>query len=100
MPKFRSPGLPGRAERAGASRWQSATVSIGVLVAEDRDPMRFGEWHEAYLEIVGNQIALGIDRMLGRADEPGEAAKAPDAGLAGARLTGGAASRRLTFYRR
>jgi putative methionine-R-sulfoxide reductase with GAF domain len=36
---------------------------IGVLSAEDRDPMRFGEWHEAYLQIVGNQIALGIDRM-------------------------------------
>jgi adenylate cyclase len=36
---------------------------VGVLSAEDRDPMRFGEWHEAYLQIVGNQIALGIDRM-------------------------------------
>jgi len=45
---------------------------IGVLSAEDRDPMRFGEWHEAYLEIVGNQIALGIDRMLNRAEEPEE----------------------------
>jgi len=36
---------------------------VGVLSAEDRDPMRFGEWHEAYLQIVGNQIALGIDRI-------------------------------------
>ena len=36
---------------------------VGVLAAEDRDPMRFGEWHEAYLQIIGNQIALGIDRM-------------------------------------
>jgi GAF domain-containing protein len=45
---------------------------LGVLSAEDRDPMRFGEWHEAYLEIVGNQIALGIDRMLNRPDEPEE----------------------------
>ena len=35
---------------------------IGVLAAEDRDPMRFNEWHEAYLEIIGNQIALGIGR--------------------------------------
>ena len=26
--------------------------------------MRFGEWHEAYLQIIGNQIALGIDRMM------------------------------------
>jgi putative methionine-R-sulfoxide reductase with GAF domain len=47
---------------------------IGVLSAEDRDPMRFGEWHEAYLEIVGNQIALGIERMLSRADEADEPA--------------------------
>ena len=39
---------------------------VGVLAAEDRDPMRFSEWHEAYLQIVGNQIALGIDRMLDR----------------------------------
>jgi hypothetical protein len=45
---------------------------IGVLMAEDRDAMRFGEWHEAYLEIIANQIALGLDRMLDRADEAGE----------------------------
>jgi len=53
---------------------------IGVLSAEDRDPMRFGEWHEAYLEIVGNQIALGVERMLNRAeeqDEPVHATPAP-----------------------
>jgi adenylate cyclase len=42
---------------------------VGVLVAEDRDPIRFGEWHEAYLEIVGNQIAFAIDRMRSRPDE-------------------------------
>src|SRR5262245_18264977 len=32
---------------------------VGVIAAEDRDPMRFSEWHEAYLEIIANQIALG-----------------------------------------
>ena len=42
---------------------------VGVLAAEDRDPMRFGEWHEAFLDIIGNQIALGIDRMTQRKDE-------------------------------
>src|SRR5687768_1020201 len=41
---------------------------IGVLAVEDRDPARFAEWHEAYLEVIGNQIALGIDRMA--EDEP------------------------------
>lgn len=42
---------------------------IGVLAVEDRDPTRFGEWHEAYLEIIGNQIALGIDRMTDDGEE-------------------------------
>jgi adenylate cyclase len=45
---------------------------VGVLAAESRDPMRFGEWHEAYLQIIGNHIALGIDRMSDRIAE-GEA---------------------------
>jgi putative methionine-R-sulfoxide reductase with GAF domain len=43
---------------------------IGVIAAEDRDPLRFGEWHEAYLEIVANQIALVMDRMIERCNEP------------------------------
>ena len=37
---------------------------VGVLAAESRDPMAFDEWHEAYLEVLGNQIALGLERML------------------------------------
>jgi adenylate cyclase len=45
---------------------------IGVLTADDRDPLRFGEWHEAYLEIVGNQIALGIDRIVDRGEDARE----------------------------
>ena len=49
---------------------------VGVLSAEDRDPMRFGEWHEAYLQIVGNQIALSIDRMTA-IDTDAETAPAP-----------------------
>jgi putative methionine-R-sulfoxide reductase with GAF domain len=68
---------------------------LGVLSAEDRDPMRFGEWHEAYLEIVGNQIALGLDRMLARADddEPPQAAPAPSS-----RSRANTRRRCLTFY--
>jgi len=42
---------------------------IGVLAAESRDPMAFGEWDEAYLGIIGNQIALGIDRVA-QVEEP------------------------------
>lgn len=42
---------------------------IGVVSAESRDPMAFSDWHEAYLEVVANQIALGIDRMIDRDEE-------------------------------
>ncbi|HVR41193.1 MAG TPA: GAF domain-containing protein [Thermoanaerobaculia bacterium] len=68
---------------------------VGVLSAEDRDPFRFGEWDEAYLGVIANQIALGIDRMLD--DEPEEvpviaAPVAPQPASA-------PASRTLTYYK-
>jgi putative methionine-R-sulfoxide reductase with GAF domain len=75
---------------------------IGVIAAEDRDPMRFGEWHEAYLEIIANQIALGIDRMIERCDDgtdaPAQPAAAPSAAPPPARACQ-QARRRLTYYR-
>jgi hypothetical protein len=59
---------------------------VGVLSAESRDPVAFDEWHEAYLEVLGNQIALGVERMLEPAGEetaapplPGRPADAPAA---------------------
>jgi adenylate cyclase len=56
---------------------------VGVLSAEDRDPMRFGEWHEAYLQIVGNQIALGIDRMMSIEAESETSQASPSPGARG-----------------
>ena len=74
---------------------------VGVITAEDRDPMRFSEWHEAYLEIIANQIALGIDRMIERGDEPAEAAAEQPARRDAASRPPSArrACRRLTYYR-
>lgn len=69
---------------------------VGVLSAEDRDPMRFGEWHEAYLQIVGNQIALGIDRMT--SVEPDAPPAALPAGPPPASTA--AKTRTLTYYRK
>jgi adenylate cyclase len=37
---------------------------VGILAAESRDPLAFGEWDEAYLGVIANQIALGIDRVI------------------------------------
>jgi len=36
---------------------------VGVLAVESTDPLHFDEWDEAFLQIVGHQIALAIDRM-------------------------------------
>lgn len=36
---------------------------VGVLAMESRDPLCFDEWDEALLQILGTQIAMGIDRM-------------------------------------
>jgi hypothetical protein len=81
---------------------------VGVLSAESRDPMRFGEWHEAYLQIIGNQIALGIDRMMERSSAEAEAAPAirPTAPVPAGRRHPAAApstgrkTRTLTYYRK
>jgi hypothetical protein len=75
---------------------------VGVLSAEDRDPMRFGEWHEAYLQIVGNQIALGIDRMMSM-DTDAEASPArPSEGVSGEGRGAKPAKKKrtLTYYRK
>jgi adenylate cyclase len=68
-PEIPLPGLPD-AQSALVIPLKLCDRLIGVLAVEDRDTTRFGEWHEAYLEIVGNQIALGIDRMADDAEEP------------------------------
>jgi hypothetical protein len=68
---------------------------LGVVAAEDRDMLRFGEWHEAYLEIIANQIALGIDRMLEESggDEPSFVAPHAEAAACPA-----GAVRTVTYY--
>jgi adenylate cyclase len=74
---------------------------VGVIAAEDRDPMRFSEWHEAYLQVIANQIALGIDRMIERCDESAEpAAPLPAQPPARPKPQASARRRRLTYYRR
>jgi hypothetical protein len=51
---------------------------LGVLTVESRDPLQFDEWDEAFLAIVGNQIAMGMERMQGDEEpEPPEPAPAP-----------------------
>jgi hypothetical protein len=69
---------------------------VGVLATESRDPVAFDEWHEAYLEVLGNQIALGLERM----SEPGEG-KEREAALPEPEpaAPGAGRRRRFVFYR-
>jgi GAF domain/Pyridoxamine 5'-phosphate oxidase len=94
------PGLPD-AQSVLAIPLCVANRLVGVIAAEDRDPMRFDEWDEAYLGIIANQIALGIDRMSERCDDA-----ASDSTAAASNATRPAAAppqrarrRRLTYYR-
>jgi adenylate cyclase len=72
---------------------------VGVIAAEDRDPMRFSEWHEAYLEILANQIALGIDRMIERCEEAADAPGPGEPAVAAPAASDRRTTRRLTYYR-
>jgi len=69
-PEIPLPGLPD-AQSALVIPLTVGERLIGVLAAESRDPLAFGEWDEAYLDIIGNQIALGIDRVLQQDESDG-----------------------------
>ncbi len=59
---------------------------VGVLAIESRNPLACAEWHEAFLSVLANQIAIGIDRLSDVEEEPAPAepcpAPAPPAGPA------------------
>ena len=103
-PDIPPPGLPD-ARSVLAIPLTVGNRLIGVLSAEDRDPMRFGEWHEAYLQIIGNQIALGIDRMTSvEPDAEASAARPTPRARDEARAVNAAPAaktkRTMTYYRK
>jgi hypothetical protein len=69
---------------------------VGVLAVESRDPLHFDEWDEAFLQVVGSQIALGIDRMQHDHDDEAESPEVPRAARPAARE---ATKRRFCYYR-
>lgn len=92
-PEIPLPGLPD-AQSALVIPLKLCDRLIGVLAVEDRDPTRFGEWHEAYLEIIGNQIALGIDHMA----DDGEETAAPRLPVAKPKPLDDGRRRTFTYY--
>jgi hypothetical protein len=93
-PEIPLPGLPD-AQAQLALPLLAGERLVGVLAVESRNPMQFDEWDEAFLGIVGNQIALGVDRTQGAEEEDAapSAAEPPPAPIPPA------ATRRFTFFR-
>lgn len=90
-PEVPLPGLPDPQSQMAAPLTIRDRL-LGVLAVESRNPFCFEAWHETFLQIIANQIAIGIDRF--GADDEGDGerrAPAPDqpAGT----------SRRFTYYR-
>ena len=98
VPEIPLPGLPD-AQSALVIPLVVGERLIGVIAAFDRDPLRFGEWHEAYLEILASQIALGLERMLRAFEREDERPEAPaPTAYAHVPLDDGP-RRTLTYYR-
>lgn len=72
---------------------------VGVLALECVDPLTFAQWHESFLQVLANQIAMCVDRMTERDDDsPAPVA----AGSSTVAATAGAATGRthaLCYYR-
>ena len=51
---------------------------VGVLALESRNPASFASWHEAFLGIVADQVAAGIERLAAAdVEEPRAPAHGP-----------------------
>jgi hypothetical protein len=73
LPEVPLPGLPD-AESQLALPLVVGDRLLGVLALESREPLAFADWHEAFLEVIANQVAIGIDRFAESPEADGEAA--------------------------
>jgi adenylate cyclase len=72
---------------------------VGVLAVESRSPSAFEEWHEAFLEIIANHVAVAIEGMIQRERDGSEVVEAlPPAAPTALNADGNKLARRIKFY--
>jgi adenylate cyclase len=71
---------------------------VGVLAVESREPSAFEAWHEAFLEIIANQVAVAIESIVQREREADAAEAVPATPTAIPAQAGAKTVRRIKFY--
>lgn len=74
---------------------------LGVIAFESRDNLAMRMWHESFLQVLANQIAIGLDRLREDDDEASPASKpsVPPPAVAVTSSTGRTTPRRFAFFR-
>ncbi len=67
---------------------------VGVLALECSDGRAFANWHEAFLQVLGNQIAMAMERLAERGDDEDDRPAPPSVTPAAT-----APGRSFVFYR-
>jgi adenylate cyclase len=74
-PEIPLPGLPNASSQLALPMLVGDEL-IGVIVFESESSLAMRLWHESFLQVLANQIAIGIDRL--REDEDDEPAPVPE----------------------
>lgn len=73
------PGLPDAQSHLGIPLLVQDRL-VGVLAVESKNALGFQEWHESFLGVVANQVAVALEHMI--VDDPEEETAPPSSALA------------------
>ncbi|UJR86558.1 GAF domain-containing protein [Sandaracinus amylolyticus] len=101
-PEIPLPGLPDARSQLGLPLLVEDRL-LGVLAIESRDPAAFEPWHEAFLQVLANQIASRMDHLAEHEDDDEDdespSARRPDPDRIRISLPGGDRTRVFCFYK-